>query len=110
MRVSAICSKRSRPYCAFSIRFCPSTVNGRVTTPMTNAPAFLAMSAITGAEPVPVPPPNPHVIKTKSEFARRLRISCSDSRAASSPILGLLPAPRPPVNSRPIKILTSAFV
>ena len=52
--VSTIPSIRSKPSIAFSIRFAPSTVKGRVTTPITSAPCFFAISATTGAAPVPV--------------------------------------------------------
>ncbi len=107
--VSVTATILSNPYWAFSILFCPSTVKGNVTIPMTRAPCFFARSATTGAAPVPVPPPRPQVIKTISESPMRFFISCSDSLAACSPILGLLPAPRPCVNSLPIRIFTSAF-
>ena len=46
---------------------------------------FLDISAITGALPVPVPPPSPHVKNTMSEPINASLISCSLSRAASSP-------------------------
>ena len=42
--------------------------------------------AITGADPVPVPPPRPQVMNTMSAPANFCLISCSVSRAASSPI------------------------
>lgn len=108
--VSTIPSIRSSPSIAFSIRFAPSTVNGRVTTPITNAPCFFAISATIGAAPVPVPPPSPHVTNTKSEFCSFFLISCCCSRADSAPILGFEPAPSPFDSSRPIRIFWSAFV
>jgi len=73
--VSTIPSILSSPSIAFSIRFAPSTVNGRVTTPITRAPCFFAISAMTGPAPVPVPPPNPKVMKTKSESVNFFLIS-----------------------------------
>jgi len=107
--VSTIPSILSRPSIAFSIRFAPSTVNGNVTTPITRAPCFFAISAMTGAAPVPVPPPSPQVMKTRSEFWSLFLMSCCCSFAASAPILGFEPAPRPFEISRPIRIFWSAF-
>ena len=43
-----------------------SKSNGLVTTETVSAPLFLAISAITGIAPVPVPPPIPPVINTMS--------------------------------------------
>jgi len=108
--VSTIPSILSSPSIAFSIRFAPSTVNGSVTTPITRAPCFFAISDTTGAAPVPVPPPSPHVIKIKSELAIFFLISWACSFAASAPILGFEPAPNPLEISRPIRIFRSAFV
>jgi len=108
--VSVTAASFSRPFCAFSILFCPSTVKGKVTTPIVKAPIFFAMLAMTGEDPVPVPPPRPQVMKTKSELAIFFLSSCSDSFAACSPIFGLLPAPRPFVSSLPIRILVSTPV
>ena len=102
--VSTIPSILSKPSIAFSIRFAPSTVKGRVTTPITKAPCFFAISATTGAAPVPVPPPSPQVTKTRSEFASFFFMSWACSFAASCPILGFDPAPRPFEISRPIRI------
>ncbi len=55
----------------------------------------LAMRAITGAAPVPVPPPMPAVMN--SMWAPRIawRMSSAAASAASRPFSGLLPAPRP---------------
>ena len=104
INVSTMPSIRSSPSVAFSIRFAPSTLNGNVTTPITKAPCFFAISAMTGAAPVPVPPPSPQVTNTKSEFSSFFLISCCCSRADSAPILGFEPAPSPFDNSRPIRI------
>jgi len=43
-----------------------SNENGRVTTPIVNAPISFAIFATIGAAPVPVPPPSPAVTKTMS--------------------------------------------
>ncbi len=99
----------SKPSIAFSILFWPSTVKGIVTTPIVKAPCFFAIEAITGAAPVPVPPPKPQVINTISELASFFLISDSDSFADSWPILGFDPAPKPWVNSFPINIFESAL-
>ena len=88
----------------------PSIEKGIVTIATVNALFFLAISATTGAAPVPVPPPKPQVMKTKSQPAIAFLISPSLSLAASSPTLGLEPAPKPFVNSFPIKIFIEAFV
>src|SRR5436853_325719 len=73
----------------------PSKVNGRVTIPMVRAPNFLAMEAITGAAPVPVPPPIPAAMNTRSASPRAARISAALSVAARIPVAALPPAPRP---------------
>ena len=58
-----------------------------------------AICAMTGAAPVPVPPPMPAVTNTmsapSSDFGDALALSSS---AASRPISGLAPAPRPLVS------------
>ena len=87
----------------------PSNTNGRVTTPTVSAPiSFLAISAITGAAPVPVPPPSPAVTKTMSAPLSASLISSRDSAAAPWPTSGLAPAPRPLVSSWPMFSLMSA--
>ena len=74
----------------------PSKANGRVTTPTVSAPiSFLAISAITGAAPVPVPPPSPAVTNTMSAPLSASLMSSRVSAAAPWPICGLAPAPRP---------------
>ena len=110
IKVSTICSIFSRPITAFSYLLWPSIEKGSVTMPTVKAPTFFAISAITGAEPVPVPPPRPQVIKTISEPRNIFLISCSVSLAASSPILGSDPAPKPFVSSLPSRIFLSAVV
>ncbi len=74
----------------------PSNSNGRVTTPTVSAPiSFLAISAITGAAPVPVPPPSPAVTNTMSAPFSASLMSSRDSAAAPKPTSGFAPAPRP---------------
>ena len=74
----------------------PSKSNGRVTTPTVSAPiSLLAISAMTGAAPVPVPPPSPAVTNTMSAPLSASLISSRDSAAAPKPTSGLAPAPRP---------------
>ena len=92
-----------------AIRLFPSNVNGRVTMAIVNAPSSLATLAITGAAPVPVPPPIPAAIKTISAPLTMLRISSFDASAAARPTSGSPPAPKPLVNSLPNTILFSAF-
>ncbi len=86
IKVSTEFSSFSKAAIAFSNLLFPSMLNGSVTIATTREPFFFAMSAITGAEPLPVPPPKPHVIKTMSAPVNFDLISCSVSRAASSPI------------------------
>ena len=60
-------SLSSSVYCsATSLRRTPSKLNGLVTTPTVSAPRSLAISAMTGAAPEPVPPPMPAVMKIMS--------------------------------------------
>ena len=97
------------PSSAWRPRWAPSKPNGRVTTPTVSAPiSFLAISAITGAAPVPVPPPSPAVTKTMSAPLSASLISSRDSAAAPWPTSGLAPAPRPLVSSWPMFSLMSA--
>ena len=109
MRVSTLSESVSMPLMADWERLRPSKVNGLVTTPTVRAPtSFLAMSATTGAAPVPVPPPSPAVMKTMSAPARAALISSWLSSADSRPTSGLAPAPRPLVMSVPMWTLMSA--
>src|SRR6058998_2715082 len=101
MTVSAASRSRSSPHSALSIRSLPSPRNGKVTTAMVRAPISLARRATYPQLPVPVPPPRPHVTKTMSAPWTMARSSSSASRAASSPICGSAPAPRPFVMRRP---------
>ena len=62
----------------------------------------LANLDITGAEPVPVPPPRPQVTKTMSAPSSFSFIASSLSSALSSPMSGIPPAPSPPHVAFPI--------
>ncbi len=98
---STCSAKRRIPSSAASALCFPSKENGLVTTATVKIPNSLAISAKTGAAPVPVPPPIPAVIKTISA-PLRISLMCSlSSSAASLPICGLAPAPKPLVNASP---------
>ena len=88
----------------------PSNWNGLVTTPTVSAPSSRAIRAITGAEPVPVPPPIPAVTNTISASDRISRMRSSSSSAALRPISGLPPVPRPRVISSPICMRSGAWL
>ena len=83
MRVSTFSFSRWIPCSACTARRRPSKENGRVTTPIVSAPTPLAISATTGAPPVPVPPPLPAVMKTMSAPLSTSSISSACSSAAS---------------------------
>src|SRR5690606_6266874 len=72
-------------------------------------PSSRAISAITGAAPVPVPPPMPAVMKTRSAPSIARRTSSRDSSIACRPISGRAPAPRPRVSFLPIWVLRCDF-
>ena len=65
------------PVSACTERRRPSKPNGRVTTPIVSAPICLAISATSGAPPVPVPPPLPAVMNTMSAPFSTSSISCA---------------------------------
>jgi hypothetical protein len=75
IRVSTLASRRLMPESAFLPRRLPSKPKGLVTTPTVRAPQSRATWAMTGAAPVPVPPPMPAVTKTMSapEIASAMR-------------------------------------
>jgi hypothetical protein len=108
MRVSTFSLSFWMPCSACTARRLPSKEKGRVTTPMVSAPRLLAISATTGAPPVPVPPPFPAVMNTMSAPLRISSISSRCSSAAWRPTSGSLPAPRPRVSSRPMSSFASA--
>ena len=100
MSESTRLASSSTPACA---TFCrrPSKWNGRVTTATVRMPFCFAMSAITGAAPVPVPPPMPAVMKSMSAPSIRSAMRSRSSIAASRPISGRAPAPSPRVSVVP---------
>ena len=70
--------------------------------PTVKIPKSLATCAITGAAPVPVPPPIPAVTNTILVFFEsNSRISSIFSFAAAIPTSGSIPAPLPSVNCAP---------
>ena len=102
-------SRSSRiPSLAVVFRRLPSTVIGFVTTATQRALISWATQAITGAAPVPVPPPSPTVMKTMSAPASTSIRPLMSSRAASRPTSGSPPHPSPPVRSLPNWIFTGA--
>ena len=72
-----------------------------MTTPTVKIFRSLAAFAITGAAPVPVPPPIPAVTKTIFAPCNKLIISFIDSSAAACPMSALAPAPKPRVKFAP---------
>ena len=90
----------STPSRAWSIFFSPSKRKGIVTMPTVSMPIAFDSRAITGAAPVPVPPPIPAVMNTilvpsLSIFLMSSMLSSAASRAFS----GLFPAPSPSLPS-----------
>src|SRR5207249_3855683 len=75
------------------------------TTPTVSEPSSFETLAMTGAAPVPVPPPMPQVMKIMSASARYSLRRSTSSWAARLPISGLPPAPRPRVSCSPSCIL-----
>ena len=102
---STLLRSSSMPCSAWAMRFRPSKPKGLVTTPTVRTPASRAISATTGAAPVPVPPPIPAVMNTMSVLSSALAIWLRLSSAALRPTSGLEPAPLPPVSFSPIWIL-----
>ena len=110
IRVSTLSLRFSIPSSAWTRRRAPSKRKGLVTTATVRAPtSFLAISAMMGAAPVPVPPPSPAVMKTMSAPTRTSLIFSRDSSAAWAPISGFDPEPRPLVPFSPIWSLISAL-
>ena len=97
------------PFAALFQRFLPSNVKGLVTTATVSAPQSMEAFAITGAAPVPVPPPIPAVMNTMSASWMWEMISSIVSSAAFCPSSGLAPAPLPPATFSPSWILISAL-
>ena len=73
-------------------------------------PRLRAISATTGAAPVPVPPPIPHVTNTMLASLMMSTISSLFSSTALAPISGFAPAPRPLVSFSPIWIFVVALL
>ena len=105
---STALANSAMPATAFFFRCKPSKRNGLVTTPTVRAPSSRAVRAMTGAAPVPVPPPMPAVTKTMSAPARTSPRRWESSSAAAQPMSGLAPAPSPFVRCLPIWILVEA--
>ena len=96
----------SIPIWACSFLILPSKPNGVVTIPTVRIFISLAIFAITGAAPVPVPPPIPAVINTIFVFTFNIDMISSElSSAAFSPTSGFAPAPNPSVRFTPNCIL-----
>ncbi len=108
MRVSTIFLSSASPSSACRSRFFPSKRKGLVTTATVSAPMLLAISAMMGAPPVPVPPPRPQVMKTMSAPASAVLTESMVSMAARLPTSGSEPAPRPRVTSFPSWTLMGA--
>ncbi len=100
--VSTCSARLTMPSLAMRIRRWPSNSNGLVTTPTVRMPISLAARAITGAAPVPVPPPMPAVMNSMWLPSTSERSSSIASSAAAAPISGREPAPRPSVMVTPI--------
>ena len=107
--VSTVRASSARPCSAWRMRFLPSNANGRVTTATVSAPISLAISPITGAAPVPVPPPIPAAMNTRSAPSSVRRTSSASSATAWRPIPGRAPAPSPRVSFLPSWITWGAF-
>ena len=81
MSVSTCSVSICRPISARRARCLPSKAKGLVTTPTVRAPSSRATWAITGAAPVPVPPPMPAVMKTMSAPWMHSLMRCTSSSA-----------------------------
>ena len=95
IRVSTNCCISSIPASAMRIRLAPSNWNGLVTTPTVSMPCSRAIRAITGAAPVPVPPPMPAAMNSMCEPCNCSLSSSMASSAAARPMSGREPAPSP---------------
>src|SRR6185312_301656 len=107
MSESTCCLSASMPTAATFWRL-PSKANGLVTTATVSMPMERAISATTGAAPVPVPPPIPAVMKSMSAPWISSVMRSRSSSAASRPTSGLAPAPRPLVTVVPSCSVTLA--
>ena len=107
-RESTYLFKKPMPSSACFFLLAPSKEKGFVTTPTVSIPISLAVLAMMGAAPVPVPPPIPAVTKIISAPSMMADISSRVSSAARCPTSGLAPAPSPLVSFSPICIFVSA--
>ena len=82
IKVSTCSASRAMPSSACRSRLRPSKPKGLVTIPTVRAPHSLATSARIGAAPVPVPPPMPAAMNTRSAPAKDSCSSALDSSAA----------------------------
>ena len=82
---STLASSSARPLSALVMRRPPSQSKGLVTTPTVRMPISLATRAITGAAPVPVPPPMPAVMNSMCapSIAARMSSTASFRRLAA---------------------------
>ena len=96
---STLASSSATPASAAFMRRLPSNSNGLVTTPTVRMPISLATRAITGAAPVPVPPPMPAVMNSMCAPSIAWRMRSTASSAAALPASGFAPAPSPVVPS-----------
>ena len=96
------------PLFAVSIRFLPSYAKGFIAIATVRTPISLAIFAITGLAPVPVPPPIPVAINNISVSDNSLFIKSIASSAACFPMSGFEPAPSPFVHFAPSCIFVSA--
>jgi hypothetical protein len=101
--VSTCGRSSSMPWSPWFLRTWPSKSKGRVTTATTRGLGSnsRAIWATTGAEPVPVPPPMPAVMKTMSAPVKTSRMRSRLSSVAWRPKIGLPPTPRPLVMRSP---------
>ena len=102
IRASTSFSRSSNPFSAMRILCWPSKKNGLVTTATVKTPCSLAIRAMIGDAPVPVPPPIPQAMKT---ISAPLTISCISSLLSSAerlPISGSIPEPNPFVEFFPM--------
>src|SRR5689334_8568568 len=107
MRLSTCCLSCSIPTAATFWRL-PSKAKGLVTTATVSTPIWRAISATTGAAPVPVPPPMPAVMKSMSAPSIISVMRSRSSSAARRPTSGLAPAPSPLVTPVPSCSVTFA--
>ena len=90
-------------------RLSDSISKGIVRQAIVSAPMECEISATTGTEPVPVPPPRPATIKTIFASPSSSCISFALSRAHSAPTSGNPPHPLPLLRSFPMSNNLSAF-